>query len=229
MLVVIGEATRTARGPSAGRDAPEGSRRFLAGSHPCSSRAHATETPAMTVNAALGSVEKIGRYEVLDRIAEGEMFSVFKALDPETGGAVAIKVASPRILEKSVLRKRFEQEYTVARGLNHPNLVRALESGRVGGRPYLVMEYVDGPSLGDRIEHEGRLGEAEAVRILTEVANGLNLAHQRRIIHRDIKPDNILLTSEGQAKLADLGLAKDCDADEGLTQAHSGLGTPNFM
>jgi serine/threonine protein kinase len=183
----------------------------------------------MALRTLKRSVETIGRYQILAKIGEGSMCSVYQACDPATEEVVAIKLAAPHILDHPVLVKRFEQEYTVARGLCHPHLVRVLDFDRAEAGPYLVMEFVDGPSLGDRIEDEGRLPEAEAVRIMAEVATGLNIAHQRRIIHRDIKPDNILLTSAGEAKLADLGLAKDIDADEELTRTRSGLGTPNFM
>src|SRR5262249_21557363 len=98
-----------------------------------------------------------------------------------------------------------------------------------GEVPYMVMEFVDGPSLGDRIEREGRLPEAEAVRVITQVAQALHHAHRQQVIHRDVKPDNILLAADGRAKLTDLGLAKDCEAGPALTRASTGLGTPNFM
>jgi serine/threonine protein kinase len=91
------------------------------------------------------------------------------------------------------------------------------------------MEFIDGPSLGQRLDQDGRLPEAEAIRIMVEVAEALDLAHRHKIIHRDIKPDNILLTSTGQAKLTDLGLAKNRQVDLDLTRPLSGLGTPNFM
>ena len=89
--------------------------------------------------------------------------------------------------------------------------------------------HVDGPSLGDCIQRQGRLPEAEAVRIVTQIAEALHYAHGRRVIHRDVKPDNILLDPDGRAKLIDLGLAKDIDADVQLTRPSAGLGTPNFM
>src|SRR5262249_20076947 len=127
------------------------------------------------------------------------------------------------------LRKRFEQEYHVASSLDHPNLVRALELGDHDGAPFIVMELVDGPSLGDQIERDGKLQEAHAVRIISQVAEALEAGHKQRIIHRDVKPDNILLASDGLAKLTDLGLCKDIEGGDGLTRTSSGLGTPNFM
>jgi serine/threonine protein kinase len=175
------------------------------------------------------SSQRIGTYEVLERLAVTDMCAVYKGRHPETGELVALKMTGPKVKKDPVLLKRFEQEFAVSRNLEHPHLVRGIQFGFEGEVPYMVLEYVDGPSLGDRIEREGRLPEAEAIRIITQVAEALHYAHQNRIVHRDVKPDNILLTSDGQAKLTDLGLAKDYEADYHLTRASTGLGTPNFM
>src|SRR5262249_1768339 len=112
---------------------------------------------------------------------------------------------------------------------NHPNIVRALEYGDAGSSPYLVMEFVEGESLGAKIEREGRMPEAEAIRIIAQVAQGLHRAHKQNLIHRDVKPDNILVTREGLAKLAARGLAKEPDPDLNLPKTGRGLGTPHFM
>jgi serine/threonine protein kinase len=128
-----------------------------------------------------------------------------------------------------VLLKRFENEFRAASKLNHPNIVRALDYGTEDGRPFLVMEFVDGESLGQRLERDGRIPEAEAVRIIAEAAQGLDAAHKQGLIHRDIKPDNIMVTHDGQVKVADLGLVKDVDAELNLTRTGRGLGTPHFM
>jgi serine/threonine protein kinase len=142
---------------------------------------------------------------------------------------VAVKLASAQTAEEPVRRKRFEQEFHVTRNLDHPNLVRALRLGRDDGVPFLVLEFVDGPSLGERIESKGRLPEDEAVRVITAIAGVMEAAHKQRVVHRDIKPDNILLAPDGTAKLTDLGLAKDVEASFDLTRPMTGLGTPNFM
>jgi eukaryotic-like serine/threonine-protein kinase len=171
----------------------------------------------------------IGNCEVLERLATTELATVYKGRDPETGELVAIKIATPAICGNPVLVKRFSQEFTMIKELKHPHLIRALRFGYHDDAPFMVLEYVDGMSLGDRIEQDKRLAEPEAVRIITQVGEALHYAHQQRVIHRDVKPDNILLTADGVAKLADLGLAKDCESDELLTRPSSGLGTPNFM
>jgi serine/threonine protein kinase len=172
---------------------------------------------------------EIGEYEVLGKIGGGATATVYKARHCDTGEVVAIKLASEQTAGDPVLRKRFEQEFHVTRNLDHPNLVRTLRLGRVDGVPYLVMELVEGQSLGDRIEVGGPLPEADAVRIITEIAGVLEAAHKLRVLHRDIKPDNILLAPDGTAKLTDLGLAKDTEAIFDLTRPMTGLGTPNFM
>src|SRR5581483_6795540 len=102
---------------------------------------------------------------------------------------------------------------TAARTLDHPNVVKAIDFGRENGRPYLVMEFVDGESLGQRLEREGKIDEHEALALITQVAQGLHKAHLLGLIHRDVKPDNVLVTPDGQAKLTDLGLVKELDAD----------------
>jgi eukaryotic-like serine/threonine-protein kinase len=172
---------------------------------------------------------KIGDYEVLGKIGDGGTATVYKARHAATGELVAIKLASEQTAGGPVRRKRFEQEFHVTRNLDHPNLVRPLRLGRADGLPYLVLELVEGQSLGERIEAKGRLPEAEAVRIISEIAGVLEAAHKQRVLHRDIKPDNILLTADGTAKLTDLGLAKDIEATFDLTRPMTGLGTPNFM
>src|SRR5947209_12345455 len=91
------------------------------------------------------------------------------------------------------------------------------------------MEFVEGESLGQRLEREGRMAEAEAIRLIAQVAQGLHRAHKQNLVHRDVKPDNILVRPDGVAKLADLGLVKETDADLNLTRTGRGLGTPHFM
>ena len=189
----------------------------------------AVEGVSMALKTARSSPRVIGDYEIVQRLSQSDLSAIYKARHSATGCIVAVKVAVPEALRNPVFLKCFEQEFAVANSLDHPHLVRALQWGREGDAPYIVMEFVDGPSLGDCIEQRGRLPEAEAVRILTQIAEGLHYAHQHRVIHRDVKPDNILLAPDGKARLTDLGLAKDWDADVQLDAPDAGLGTPNFM
>jgi serine/threonine protein kinase len=172
---------------------------------------------------------EVGPYQLLDRVGKGGMGSVYKAVDRQTGGVVAVKILRPDLAQNTLLMGRFLQEFKAATKLDHPNIVRALDAGTDGAFSYLVMEYVDGQSLGKMLTRVKRLPEGPAVRIITQVAQALHYAHKRRVIHRDVKPDNILIRTDGLAKLADFGLAKDVEEGHGLTRSASTLGTPHFM
>jgi serine/threonine protein kinase len=174
-------------------------------------------------------LQTVGNYDLIDKIAEGGMGTVYRARDRNSGATVAVKIVPAHMTRNAVLMKRFEQEYNVARTLDHPNIVRALDFGFHGASPYLVMEFVDGESIGRRLERDGKLPEAEAIRLIAQVAQALHKAHKQGLIHRDIKPDNILVTRDGQAKVTDLGLVKELETDLNLTRTGRGLGTPHFM
>lgn len=182
-----------------------------------------------SVDTKMGIPSKVGDYEILSKIAEGGMGTVYKARSLRTGELVAVKILLPSTAKNPVLLKRFEQECRAAAALEHEHVVRVLDYCGVGASPYLVMEYVDGESLGKRIEREGPLDENEAIRLIAQVCEGLHKAHKQRLIHRDVKPDNILVTRDGVAKLTDLGLVKNADDELNLTKTGRGLGTPNFM
>jgi serine/threonine protein kinase len=172
----------------------------------------------------------VGAYDLLEKIGEGGMGVVWKGRWRRTGETVAIKLMMPGAdKHASHLIQRFEQEFKAGLRLDHPNIVKVLDFGAAGELYYLVMELVEGRSLGARVKKEGRLPEAEAVHVIRQIATGLHQAHQVGLVHRDIKPDNILLAADGQAKLTDLGLVKVLDADIDLTSPNSGLGTPNYM
>ncbi|MFO0851400.1 MAG: serine/threonine-protein kinase [Gemmataceae bacterium] len=173
---------------------------------------------------------QIGNYDVVAKIAEGGMGAVYKATCRATGRTVAIKVVPPEAAKNPTLLKRFEQEFKAAALIDHPHVVKALDYCGTGPTPFLVMEFVDGESLGQRVERDGPLLEADAVRLIGQVCEGLHRAHKQGLIHRDVKPDNILITRDGgAAKLTDLGLVKEVDGESNLTRTGRGLGTPHFM
>ena len=172
---------------------------------------------------------QLGNYDVLSKIAEGGMGTVYKARNRVTNEIVAIKVIASTTAKNPILLQRFEREFQAARVLDHPNVVRALEYCGTGPHPFLVMEYVDGESIGQRSERMGIIPEAEAVRLVAQVCDGLQRAHKQGLVHRDVKPDNILINQEGVAKLTDMGLVKEVDGDTNLTKTGRGLGTPHFM
>ncbi|MFN4261221.1 MAG: serine/threonine protein kinase [Gemmataceae bacterium] len=174
-------------------------------------------------------IQTIGNYDLLVKVAEGGMGAVYRGRHRETGEIVALKVLASHLASNPVLLKRFEQEFRAASAINHPNVVRALDYCGTGSTPFLVMEFVEGESLGQKLEREGKMPETEAIRLIAQVCQGLHRAHKQGIIHRDVKPDNIMVTPDGQAKLTDLGLVKDVDAELNLTRTGRGLGTPHFM
>jgi len=172
---------------------------------------------------------QLGNYDVLAKIAEGGMGTVYKAKSRLTGAIVAVKVISPGPARNPIVLQRFEREFAAARVLDHPNVVRAIEYCGTGPHPFLVMEFVDGESLGQRVERAGAVPEAEAVRLIAQVCDGLQRAHKQGLVHRDVKPDNIMVNLDGVAKLTDMGLVKDVDNDLNLTKTGRGLGTPHYM
>src|SRR5262245_48144122 len=183
----------------------------------------------MTPETSNLPLKSIGNYDLLDKIAEGGMGTIYRARDRDSGTIVAIKVMPRHMAANPTLLRRFEQEFRAASQLAHPNIVRALYFGEEGQMPYLVMEFVEGESIGAKLEREGKMSPTDAIKVIVQVAQGLHRAHKQGLIHRDVKPDNILLMPDGTAKLADLGLVKQVDTDLNLTKTGRGLGTPHFM
>jgi serine/threonine protein kinase len=183
----------------------------------------------MPLDTSRLAVQSLGNYDLLEKVAEGGMGAVYRSRRRDDGEIVAIKIMPSHMAGNPVLVKRFEQEFNAASRLDHPNIVRALDFGEINGVPYLVMEFVEGESLGQKLQREGRLSETEAIRIIAQVAQGLHRAHKMSLIHRDIKPDNVMVMPDGTAKLCDLGLVKELEADLNLTRTGRGLGTPHFM
>lgn len=175
------------------------------------------------------ALQQIGDYDIIVKLAEGGMGSVYKGRSRKTGQLVAIKIIPAATAKNPVLIRRFEQEYRAAALIDHANVVKAIDFCGTGPSPFLVMEFVDGESLGQRIERDGAIPEEEALRIIAQVCQGLHRAHKNGLIHRDVKPDNIMVTRDGVAKLTDLGLVKDVGDDQNLTRTGRGLGTPHYM
>jgi serine/threonine protein kinase len=183
----------------------------------------------MAAKESVAPLRTLGEYELLLKVGEGSMGTVYKARHRQTQQLVAIKIMAATVARNPTLLKRFEQEFRVASKLDHPNIVRVMEYNDQGESPYLVMEFVEGESLADKLDREGQMPEDEAVHIVSQVCHGLHWAHCQGLIHRDIKPDNIMVTADGVAKIMDLGLAKEMDAAGSLTRTGGGLGTPNYF
>ncbi|MCA9295866.1 MAG: serine/threonine protein kinase [Phycisphaerales bacterium] len=174
--------------------------------------------------------QRIPGYRILRKLGAGAMATVFLARQISLDRKVAIKVLPKKFSDNKNFIERFYKEGRAAAQLNHPNIVQAYDVGQAGDHHYFVMEYVDGPTVYDRIVEAKRLGEAEAVQTIIQIANALQHAHERGFIHRDIKPKNIMLTTSGRAKLADLGLARAItDKEAAEAEAGRAYGTPYYI
>ncbi len=168
-----------------------------------------------------------GRYRVLRKIGGGGMADVYLCEDLTLGRQVAIKVLLQRLLHDPTFVERFRREAKAAAGLNHANLVSIYDWGELDGSYYIVMEYVEGETLKDLIRRQGRLSGNEAVRITLQLLSALAAAHRRGIVHRDIKPQNVMLDAEGDIKVTDFGIARA--GDSGMTEVGSVLGTAQYL
>ena len=148
------------------------------------------------------------RYEIVSKIGAGGMSDVYKAKDHVLGRFVAIKVLKPEFSEDRGFVAKFRTEAQSAAGLEHPNIVNIYDVGSEEGLHYIVMEYVEGITLKTYIEKKGQLSFKEAVSIAIQVARGIEAAHNKQIIHRDIKPQNIMISTEGKVKVMDFGIAR---------------------
>ena len=175
------------------------------------------------------ALDRVGNYDLVQKIGEGAAGAVYKGRHRTTGQIVAIKVVNQDVLDDEVLLKRFQRESTITQRLHHPHIVRSFECDLNAKPPYLVMEFIEGESLGAIIKRRGALPEPEAIALIVQVAEAIQEAHDYGIYHRDLKPDNVLVGPDGQAKVTDLGVAKDLHTDGDLTITGRGLGTPNFM
>jgi serine/threonine-protein kinase len=176
-----------------------------------------------------GQLGRLERYEVLEEVGRGGMGVVLKAFDPTLHRVVAIKVLAPQLATSGVARKRFLREAKAAAAVTHDHIVTIHAVEEANGLPYLVMQYVAGLSLQDRLDRDGPLELPDVLRIGTQTAAALAAAHGQGIVHRDVKPANILLEEGvGRVKITDFGLARAMD-DASLTQSGFVAGSPLFM
>ncbi|MDD3243130.1 MAG: Stk1 family PASTA domain-containing Ser/Thr kinase, partial [Eubacteriales bacterium] len=169
-----------------------------------------------------------GKYRVLDLKGTGGMAQVFRAQDMENGRIVAIKVLKPEHMQDEEIVHRFMMETQIASTYSHRNIVKTYETGCEAGMHYIVMEFIDGDTLQEYIHAKGRLDVEETLRIGQQICAALFYAHSHRLIHRDIKPQNILLTEDGVAKVADFGIAKAPTMDT-ATVGDSALGSVHYI
>src|SRR5438309_5155372 len=183
------------------------------------------QQPNDEMNTLVG--RSLGQFRVVERIGSGGMATVFKAYQPTLDRYVAIKVLPAYHARDPVFVKRFVQEARSVAKLAHPNIVQIHDFGDQDNITYIVMEYVDGGTLKDRLKRP--LPVPEAVDYIIQAAEGLDCAHRNGIIHRDVKPANMLVRRDGHLLLSDFGIAKILEGTTNLTRVGTGIGTPQYM
>jgi eukaryotic-like serine/threonine-protein kinase len=168
------------------------------------------------------------RFRLEEKIGSGGMSSVYRAFDPTLERQVAIKLMHRDISTDPDQLERFRREARAVAQLNHPHVVTVIDAGEEEGAPYIVFEYVEGETLKERIRRHGRLPVAEAVAYAIEIGRALECAHSHRLVHRDVKPQNVLIDADGRAKVTDFGIARSLET-QGLTAPGRVLGTTDYV
>ena len=169
------------------------------------------------------------RYELLDVVGTGGMSSVYKAHDRLLERNVALKVLHPHFGDDDEYVERFRREARAVAQLSHPNIVTVIDRGEADGHQFIVFEYIDGENLKELVGRTGPLPVRRAVELALAVADGLAFAHQHGLVHRDVKPQNVLINGDGEVKVTDFGIARSLDVEHGMTQTGTVLGTSNYL
>ena len=170
-----------------------------------------------------------GRFRLEEQIGSGGMSTVYRAFDEVLERSVAIKVMHASIADDGVQLERFRREARTAAKMSHPHVVTVIDAGEDEGHPFIVLEYVEGETLKERIRRCGPLPVPEAVAYAIEIGRALQAAHGERMVHRDVKPQNVLIDPEGRAKVTDFGISRSLDAAEGLTATGRVMGTTDYV
>ncbi len=191
----------------------------------------AVEHPPTETHLAVTPMATLGRYQLCRELGRGGMGVVYLAHDPALRREVALKVLLEGDLPDLQAVERFQREAAAAARLSHPNLVGIFDVGTESGRHYFTMEWVGGGTVADRLSREGRLPPHEAMRLVAEAAEGVAFAHAHGVIHRDLKPGNLLLEDSGRVKVSDFGIARVISLEAGQRLTHAGqiVGTPAYM
>ncbi|HTW12291.1 MAG TPA: protein kinase, partial [Solirubrobacteraceae bacterium] len=180
------------------------------------------------MSSSLLGIKLGGRYRLEEQIGSGGMSTVYRAVDETLQRSVAVKVMNREVASESEQLERFRREARAVAQISHPNVVGVIDAGDDDGRPYIVFEYVEGETLKQRIRRLGRLPVPEAVAYAIEIARALGAAHARHIVHRDVKPQNVLIDDQGTAKVTDFGIARSLE-EQGLTDDGRVLGTTDYV
>src|SRR5881398_106812 len=169
------------------------------------------------------------RYELVELVGAGGMSNVYKAKDRLLERNVALKVLHPHYGDDEEYVERFRREARTVAQMSHPHIVTVIDRGEADGHQFIVFEYVDGENLKELIRRVGPLPVRQAVELALAVADGLAFAHEHGLVHRDVKPQNVLLNGDGRAKVTDFGIARSLDVEQGVTQTGTVLGTSNYI
>ena len=169
-----------------------------------------------------------GRYELLELVGRGGMSSVYKARDALLERNIALKILHEHHSADAGFVERFRREARSVAQLSHPNIVTVIDRGEDDGRQFIVFEYVEGESLKQLVDRAGPLEPRTAIELTLEIARALGFAHQQGLVHRDVKPQNVLMNGDGKPKVTDFGIARSLDVD-GVTQTGTVLGTSNYL
>jgi serine/threonine-protein kinase len=182
------------------------------------------------ITQSKAAAHQIPGYKILGKLGSGAMAIVYKAKQLSLNRTVAVKILPKRFSENPQYVERFYKEGQAAAKLNHNNIVQAIDVGEAGGYHYFAMEYVEGKTLYDDLAKGNIFSEKDSLEIIIQIAEALKHAHERGLIHRDIKPKNIMIDKEGVVKLADMGLAREtADIETAKTEAGKAYGTPYYI
>src|SRR5215475_1563841 len=200
-----------------------GSARTFGGPNESPTIVPAEEAPTLPPGTMLA-----GRYQIVDLIGLGGMGAVYKAFDRQLTRLVALKTILPEMAGTPTALKRFKQEVLLAQSIVHKNVVRIFDIGEDGGTKFITMDFIEGVDLKNLIKEKGKLPPAEAAGILRQVCQGLEAAHAAGVVHRDLKPQNIMIEKDGHIVVMDFGIARSGET-RGATQTGAFLGTPEYM
>jgi serine/threonine protein kinase len=169
------------------------------------------------------------RYQILDLLGEGGMGAVYKARDRELDRLVALKIIRPNLALSAEILRRFKQELILARQVTHRNVVRIYDLAQADGIKFITMDYIEGRDLSSLLREKGKFASKEAAQIMEQVCRALEAAHMEGVIHRDLKPQNIMIDAHGKVSVMDFGIARSTEVVEAMTYTGAMIGTPQYM